>query len=56
MSPVVDETAGDLPVKDVGLMRGGLMPAVPGSCVFSYLCVNLLLQFCFRHLLDRFMT
>nr|XP_020443602.1 protein fantom-like [Monopterus albus] len=28
MSPVVDETAGDLPVRDVGLMRGGLMPAV----------------------------
>ncbi|RVE60709.1 hypothetical protein OJAV_G00183350 [Oryzias javanicus] len=27
MSPVVDETAGDLPVRDVGLMRGGLMPA-----------------------------
>ncbi|KAM8880782.1 X-linked retinitis pigmentosa GTPase regulator-interacting protein 1 [Synchiropus picturatus] len=29
MSPVVDETAGDLPVRDVGLMRGGLMPTVP---------------------------
>uniref|UniRef100_A0A8P4KAU6 Uncharacterized protein n=1 Tax=Dicentrarchus labrax TaxID=13489 RepID=A0A8P4KAU6_DICLA len=28
MSPVVDETAGDLPVRDVG-MRGGLMPTVP---------------------------
>ncbi|XP_061664289.1 protein fantom isoform X2 [Syngnathoides biaculeatus] len=27
MSPVVDETAGDLPVRDVGQMRGGLMPA-----------------------------
>lgn len=27
---LVDETAGDLPVRDVGLMRGGLMPAVPG--------------------------
>ncbi|KAM9335197.1 protein fantom [Symphorus nematophorus] len=31
MSPVVDETAGDLPVRDVGLMRGGLMPTVPDS-------------------------
>ncbi|KAM9836568.1 protein fantom [Aulostomus maculatus] len=31
MSPVLDETAGDLPVKDVGLMRGGLMPAVPDN-------------------------
>ncbi|XP_051285385.1 protein fantom isoform X2 [Dicentrarchus labrax] len=30
MSPVVDETAGDLPVRDVG-MRGGLMPTVPDS-------------------------
>lgn len=30
MSLVVDETAGDLPVRDVGLMRGGLMPTVPG--------------------------
>ncbi|XP_055012229.1 X-linked retinitis pigmentosa GTPase regulator-interacting protein 1 [Boleophthalmus pectinirostris] len=30
MSPVVDETAGDVPVRDVGL-RGGLMPAVPDS-------------------------
>ncbi|XP_061620244.1 protein fantom isoform X3 [Phyllopteryx taeniolatus] len=29
MSPMVDETAGDLPVRDVGLMRGGLMPAHP---------------------------
>nr|XP_057923870.1 protein fantom isoform X2 [Doryrhamphus excisus] len=29
MSPVMDETAGDLPVRDVGLMRGGLMPTVP---------------------------
>ncbi|XP_029695674.1 protein fantom [Takifugu rubripes] len=29
MSLLVDETAGDLPVRDVGLMRGGLMPAVP---------------------------
>uniref|UniRef100_A0A672GQJ1 RPGR interacting protein 1 n=1 Tax=Salarias fasciatus TaxID=181472 RepID=A0A672GQJ1_SALFA len=29
MSPVVDETAGDLPVRDVGLMRGGLMPTMP---------------------------
>ncbi|XP_019718758.1 protein fantom isoform X2 [Hippocampus comes] len=27
MSPMADETAGDLPVRDVGLMRGGLMPA-----------------------------
>uniref|UniRef100_UPI003AAC66BA protein fantom n=1 Tax=Centroberyx gerrardi TaxID=166262 RepID=UPI003AAC66BA len=31
MSLVVDETAGDLPVRDVGLMRGGLMPTVPGN-------------------------
>nr|XP_061816106.1 protein fantom-like isoform X5 [Nerophis lumbriciformis] len=31
MSPVVDETAGDLPVRDVGLMRGGLMPTVPAD-------------------------
>ncbi|XP_054608461.1 protein fantom isoform X2 [Dunckerocampus dactyliophorus] len=31
MSPVVDETAGDLPVRDVGLMRGGLMPTVPDA-------------------------
>ncbi|XP_044040637.1 protein fantom isoform X3 [Siniperca chuatsi] len=31
MSPVMDETAGDLPVKDVGLMRGGLMPTVPDT-------------------------
>ncbi|XP_039896584.1 protein fantom isoform X3 [Simochromis diagramma] len=31
MSPVVDETAGDLPVRDVGLMRGGLMPTVPDT-------------------------
>ncbi|XP_013874687.1 protein fantom isoform X2 [Austrofundulus limnaeus] len=31
MHPVVDETAGDLPVRDVGLMRGGLMPAVPDT-------------------------
>uniref|UniRef100_A0A3Q3WTR9 Uncharacterized protein n=1 Tax=Mola mola TaxID=94237 RepID=A0A3Q3WTR9_MOLML len=30
MSPVLDETAGDLPVRDVGLMSGGLMPAAPG--------------------------
>lgn len=30
MSPVVDETAGDLPVRDVGLMKRGLMPAAPG--------------------------
>ncbi|XP_029382814.1 protein fantom [Echeneis naucrates] len=30
MSPVVDETAGDLPVRDVGL-RGGLMPTVPDT-------------------------
>uniref|UniRef100_A0A3Q2CNW5 Protein fantom-like n=1 Tax=Cyprinodon variegatus TaxID=28743 RepID=A0A3Q2CNW5_CYPVA len=29
MSPVVDETAGDLPVRDVGMMRGGLMPTFP---------------------------
>lgn len=31
MSLTVDETAGDLPVRDVGLMRGGLMPTVPGK-------------------------
>ncbi|KAF3697616.1 Protein fantom Nephrocystin-8 RPGR-interacting protein 1-like protein [Channa argus] len=31
MSPVVDETAGDLPVRDVGLMKGGLMPTVPAD-------------------------
>ncbi|XP_042367761.1 protein fantom [Plectropomus leopardus] len=31
MSPVLDETAGDLPVRDVGLMRGGLMPTVPDT-------------------------
>ncbi|KAM4565093.1 protein fantom [Fundulus diaphanus] len=31
MSPVVDETAGDLPVRDVGLMRGGLMPTFPDT-------------------------
>ncbi|KAM3857785.1 protein fantom-like [Diretmus argenteus] len=31
MSLVVDETADDLPVRDVGLMRGGLMPTVPDS-------------------------
>ncbi|XP_047456442.1 protein fantom isoform X2 [Mugil cephalus] len=31
MTPVVDETAGDLPVRDVGLMRGGLMPTVPDN-------------------------
>ncbi|XP_029944146.1 protein fantom [Salarias fasciatus] len=31
MSPVVDETAGDLPVRDVGLMRGGLMPTMPDT-------------------------
>lgn len=30
MSPIVDETAGDHPVRDVGLTRGGLMPTVPG--------------------------
>lgn len=42
MSPVVDETAGDLPVRDVGLMRGGLMAAVPGLCVYSHLCVYVL--------------
>lgn len=33
MSLLVDETAGDLPVRDVGLMRGGLMPAVPGLVI-----------------------
>ncbi|XP_053199044.1 protein fantom, partial [Scomber japonicus] len=31
MSPVMDETAGDLPVRDVGLMKGGLMPTVPDN-------------------------
>ncbi|XP_064796283.1 protein fantom [Oncorhynchus masou masou] len=31
MSLTVDETAGDLPVRDVGLLRGGLMPTVPDS-------------------------
>ncbi|XP_020567331.2 protein fantom-like isoform X2 [Oryzias latipes] len=31
MSPVVDETAGDLPVRDMGLMRGGLMAAQTDS-------------------------
>ncbi|XP_034020941.1 protein fantom [Thalassophryne amazonica] len=31
MSPVVDGTAGDLPVRDVGQMRGGLMPTVPDT-------------------------
>ncbi|XP_070786062.1 protein fantom [Enoplosus armatus] len=31
MSPVIDETAGDLPVRDVGLIRGGLMPTVPDT-------------------------
>uniref|UniRef100_A0A3Q3JPN0 Uncharacterized protein n=1 Tax=Monopterus albus TaxID=43700 RepID=A0A3Q3JPN0_MONAL len=36
MSPVVDETAGDLPVRDVGLMRGGLMPAVSPRHLFWF--------------------
>ncbi|XP_061566415.1 protein fantom [Cololabis saira] len=31
MTPVVDETASDLPVRDVGLMRGGLMLSVPDA-------------------------
>ncbi|KAL3046587.1 hypothetical protein OYC64_004554 [Pagothenia borchgrevinki] len=31
MSTVMDETATDLPVRDVGLMRGGLMPTVPDT-------------------------
>ncbi|XP_023277539.1 protein fantom-like [Seriola lalandi dorsalis] len=31
MSPVMDETAGDLPVRDVGMMRGGLMPTIPDT-------------------------
>ncbi|XP_077600547.1 protein fantom-like isoform X1 [Stigmatopora nigra] len=31
MSPMVDETAGDLPVRDVGLMRCGLMPTLPAA-------------------------
>ncbi|XP_032400070.1 protein fantom isoform X3 [Etheostoma spectabile] len=31
MSPVMDETAGDLPVRDVGPMRGGLMPTAPDT-------------------------
>lgn len=34
MSPVVDETAGDLPVRDMGLMRGGLMAAQTGLSAF----------------------
>lgn len=40
MSPAVDETAGDLPVRDVGLMRGGLMPTVPGLCVHITILVT----------------
>ncbi|XP_077963476.1 protein fantom isoform X2 [Gasterosteus aculeatus] len=28
---MMDETAGDLPVRDVGLMRSGLMPTVPDT-------------------------
>ncbi|CAG5929369.1 unnamed protein product [Menidia menidia] len=31
MTSIVDETAGDLPVRDVGMMRGGLMPTVPDT-------------------------
>ncbi|XP_062240321.1 protein fantom [Platichthys flesus] len=31
MSPVMDETAEDLPVRDVGLIRGRLMPTVPDT-------------------------
>ncbi|KAM4612367.1 protein fantom [Polymixia lowei] len=31
MSLAVDETAGDLPVRDVGLMKGGLMPTLPDT-------------------------
>ncbi|XP_077355756.1 protein fantom [Festucalex cinctus] len=31
MSPMVDETAGDLPVRDVGLTKGGLMPTLPDA-------------------------
>ncbi|XP_037116111.1 protein fantom-like isoform X2 [Syngnathus acus] len=31
MSPMVDETAGDLPVRDVGLLRGGLMASMPDA-------------------------
>ncbi|KAM6894205.1 protein fantom [Lycodopsis pacificus] len=30
-SPVMDETAEDLPVRDVGLMRSGLMPTAPDT-------------------------
>lgn len=39
---MVDETADDLPVRDVGLMRGGLMPTIPGLCVdiFSMILVK----------------
>lgn len=40
MSLLLDETAGDLPVRDVGLMRGGLVPAVPGLCVLLNTCTS----------------
>ncbi|KAM6949161.1 protein fantom [Aplochiton taeniatus] len=33
MSLAVDETAGDLPVRDVGMTRGGLMATVPDTAV-----------------------
>lgn len=44
MSLVMDETAGDIPVRDVGLMRGGLMPAVPGVCVCVCIFVHTVLE------------
>lgn len=51
MSPVMDETAGDLPVRDVGLMKGGLRPTLPGervcvcvqwhvACLYVYFCTT----------------
>lgn len=33
MALLLDETAGDLPVRDVGLTRAGLMPALPGPLI-----------------------
>uniref|UniRef100_A0A3B4VGV3 Protein fantom-like n=1 Tax=Seriola dumerili TaxID=41447 RepID=A0A3B4VGV3_SERDU len=32
----MDETAGDLPVRDVGMMRGGLMPTIPPQRLFRF--------------------
>ena len=40
MSTVMDETATDLPVRDVGLMRGGLMPTVPGLYIIMLIWEN----------------